>query len=79
MKLTWRSLNSQINTMTEEQLLTLINAERVGAKRLTILERLHQRYSILRGARERKELMQEAGAAQYDQTEGRTPVVDVST
>jgi len=79
MKLTWRSLNSQINTMTEEQLLTLINAERVGAKRLTILERLHQRYSILRGARERKELMQEAGAGQYDQTEGRAPVVDVST
>ncbi len=77
MKLTWRSLNEQIGTMTEEELLTILNAERVGARRLTILERLHQRYSILRGARERKELMREAG--QYDQTEGRAPVVDVST
>jgi len=79
MKLTWRTLNREISTMTEDELLTLLNVERVGARRLTILERLHQRYSILRGARERKELMQEAGAGQYDQTEGRTPVVDVST
>ena len=79
MKLTWRSLNEQIGTMTEEELLTLLNAERAGRRRLTILERLHQRYSILRGARERKELMREAGVDQYDQTEGRTPVADVST
>lgn len=64
MKLTWRTLNREISTMTEEEVLALLNAERLGARRSTILERLHQRYSILRGARERKELLLEASQPQ---------------
>jgi hypothetical protein len=38
----------------------MLNDERAGQKRITILERLHQRYNTLRVARERIELMKEA-------------------
>jgi hypothetical protein len=38
----------------------MLDAERNGAKRITILERLHQRYTTLRAARERIEIMKEA-------------------
>jgi hypothetical protein len=40
--------------------LAMLEAERVGARRVTFLERLHQRYTMLRAARERVELMKEA-------------------
>lgn len=46
--------------MSEEQVLGLLNAERAGRKRLSILERLHQRYTALRAARERIEILKEA-------------------
>jgi hypothetical protein len=46
--------------MTEDQVLSLLNEERAGAKRISILERLHQRYTALRTARERIELLKEA-------------------
>ena len=46
--------------MTEEQVLSLLNEERAGAKRISIMERLHQRYTALRTARERIELLKEA-------------------
>jgi hypothetical protein len=38
----------------------MLNEERAGQKRITILERLHQRYNTLRVARERIELLKEA-------------------
>jgi hypothetical protein len=38
----------------------MLNEEKNGAKRITILERLHQRYNTLRVARERIELLKEA-------------------
>jgi hypothetical protein len=38
----------------------MLNEERVGQRRITILERLHQRYNTVRVARERIELMKEA-------------------
>jgi hypothetical protein len=44
----------------EAEVLALLEAERVGARRVTFLERLHQRYTVLRAARERVELMKEA-------------------
>jgi hypothetical protein len=40
--------------------LALLEAERRGARRVTFLERLHQRYTMLRAARERVELLKEA-------------------
>lgn len=56
----WRTLNQKLNLLTESEVLELLNAERVGQRRVTFLERLHQRYTALRTARERIELLQEA-------------------
>lgn len=60
MTLNWRSLNQKLNLLTEEQVLQLLNEERIGARRVTILQRLHQRYTMLRAARERVEILKEA-------------------
>ena len=40
--------------------MALLAEERVMGKRITVLERLHQRYNTLRVARERVELLKEA-------------------
>ena len=60
MSLNWRKLNKDLALMSEEQVLALLNAERSGLRRISILERLHQRYNTLRVARERIELLKEA-------------------
>lgn len=58
----WRKLNKELALMTEDQVLSLLNEERAGARRISIMERLHQRYTALRTARERMELLREARA-----------------
>lgn len=58
----WRKLNKALPLMDEAEVLELLTAERVGPRRLSHLERLHQRYTTLRAARERKELLREATA-----------------
>jgi hypothetical protein len=58
--ISWRKLNSDLSLKTEEQVLALLAEERVTGKRVTVLERLHQRYNTLRVARERIELLNEA-------------------
>ena len=58
--LTWRKLNDQLAGMSEREVLGLLESERSGARRITVLERLHQRYTTLRAARERAELLKEA-------------------
>jgi len=58
--ITWRSLNSNLSLKSEEEVLDLLNQERASHKRVTVLERLHQRYNTLRVARERVELLREA-------------------
>jgi len=58
--LNWRELNNVLTSKTEEEVLVMLNDEREGAKRLSVLERLHQRYNTLRVARERIELLKEA-------------------
>ena len=60
MTTTWRSLNNELSRLSEEEVLRLLNEERVGAKRATMLQRLHQRYNTLRVARERLELLKGA-------------------
>lgn len=62
MQMNWRKLNKEIALMSEDQVLDLLNQERAGAKRISILERLHQRYTAMRTARERMELLKEARA-----------------
>ena len=58
----WRALNKHLALMTEAQVLELLEAEREGSRRVSILERLHQRYTMLRAERERLEIMREAEA-----------------
>ena len=60
MKNTWRSLNDRLPTLTEEEVLGMLNNERQTLKRVSVLERMHQRYNTLRVARERLELLKEA-------------------
>lgn len=56
-RLTWRELNHVLASKTEDEVLQLLNEERVGIRRIAVLERLHQRYNILRVSRERVELL----------------------
>jgi len=58
--ISWRNLNSNLSLKSEEEVLDLLNQERASYKRVTVLERLHQRYNTLRVARERVELLKEA-------------------
>jgi len=46
--------------MTEDEVLEALSAERTGDRRASVLQRLHQRYCMLRQARERVEIMNEA-------------------
>lgn len=57
---TWRSLNTELRTLDESKVLEMLNQERQGEKRSSILQRLHQRYNTLRVSRERIELLQGA-------------------
>lgn len=59
-RLNWRSLNSTINQLSEEEVLNLLTTERNGERRISMLQRLHQRYTALRAARERVEILKEA-------------------
>jgi hypothetical protein len=45
--------------MTEDEVKSALDAEMAGDRRVTVVERLHQRYSSLRATRERLELMTE--------------------
>jgi len=58
--LTWRKLNAELRTLDEIKVLEMLTEERTDAKRVAVLERLHQRYTTLRAARERIEILQEA-------------------
>jgi hypothetical protein len=60
LQLTWRKLNNDLKTFDEQKVLDMLNHERANAKRVVVLERLHQRYTTLRACRERIELLQEA-------------------
>jgi hypothetical protein len=53
----WRGLNLALNSRSERQVLAMLNDELAGARRLSLLIRLHQRYSALRTARERVSLL----------------------
>jgi hypothetical protein len=48
--------------MNEAQVLALLEEERSGRRRVTFLERLHQRYTAMRAARERLEILKDARA-----------------
>lgn len=56
----WRELNDVLKGLDEQKILTLLNEERTTRRRVTVMTRLHQRYTILRAARERRELLNDA-------------------
>lgn len=58
-ELSWRALNDRLYRLTEAEVLELLKQEQARAPepRTTVLTRLHQRYTALRAARERKELV----------------------
>ena len=60
LKPNWRWLNEHLSAMTEAEVLDLLDQERRVHRRVTVLERLHQRYCALRDARERIEILKEA-------------------
>ena len=60
MATTWRSLNAELRTLDEAKVLEMLTAERKDQRRVSVLQRLHQRYNTLRVSRERIELLQEA-------------------
>jgi hypothetical protein len=60
LEITWRKLNAELKTLDEAKVLEMLAHERESAKRVSVLERLHQRYTALRASRERIEILQEA-------------------
>jgi hypothetical protein len=57
--LTWRKFQSNLPDYNEADLLALLNEERSKHKRVSMLERIHQRYCTLRTNRERMELLKQ--------------------
>jgi len=53
----WRDLNESLHELNEDQVRTMLDWELEHAWRVTVVERLHQRYNTLRVKREREELM----------------------
>ena len=56
-KLSWRTLNDKIATLSEDEVFALLTEEQLNERRSSHLQRLHQRYCALRDARERIEIM----------------------
>ena len=59
MKITWRKLNETMSSLTEEEIMEMLEYERTHERRVKMLLRLHQRGNSLRVARERIELLKE--------------------
>lgn len=56
-RLSWRSLNAKIPSLSEAEVQALLTEEMASHKRLVIARRLHQRYSAMRTIRERAEIL----------------------
>ena len=57
--LTWRKFQSELPNYSEAELLALLDEERMKHRRVSMLERIHQRYCTLRASRERMEILKE--------------------
>jgi len=54
--MSWRKLNEVLHTLNEIEVLELLVEEQEVWQRKTVLQRLHERYCILRMKREREEI-----------------------
>jgi len=57
----WRELNERLNGLDEGQVGAMLEAELNVGKRKSLLVRLHQRFTILRAQRERREMLLRIG------------------
>ena len=57
--LSWRKLNEVLSDLDEEEVVKLLENEKIGARRAMVMIRLHQRFCTLRLARERNQLFGE--------------------
>ena len=57
--LTWRKFHSELPNYSEAELLASLDKERNQYKRVSMLERIHQRYCTLRANQERLEILKE--------------------
>ena len=57
----WRELNARLSSLREDELAAMIEEERQGERRATLLVRMHQRFTALRTLRERRELLSQQG------------------
>lgn len=57
--ITWRTFQSNLPNYSEADLLALLDEERLKHRRVTMLERIHQRYCTMRANRERLEILKE--------------------
>ena len=55
--ITWRKFQSELPNYSEADLLALLDEEQTQHRRVTMLERIHQRYCTLRSNRERLEIL----------------------
>jgi hypothetical protein len=56
----WREINKALPDLDEDAVRRLLEDERKGEQRQSVLIRLHQRYTMLRAARERAEILGDA-------------------
>ncbi len=55
--ITWRKFQTDLPNYSESDLLALLDEEQTQHRRVTMLERIHQRYCTLRASRERLEIL----------------------
>jgi len=55
--ITWRKFQTDLPNYSEADLLALLDEEHTQHRRVTMLERIHQRYCTLRASRERLEIL----------------------
>ena len=56
----WREINKVLPDLDEDTVRRMLEDERKGEQRQSVLIRLHQRYTMLRAARERMEILGDA-------------------
>ena len=56
----WRTLNARLGSLREDELEGMIREELKGDRRPTLLIRMHQRFTVLRNLRERREILNAA-------------------
>lgn len=56
----WRELNARLGSLREDELEGMIQEELRGERRPTLLIRMHQRFTVLRSLRERREILSAA-------------------